>query len=372
MIKLIHNLIIISLLSGLTTTAFAHDHGLSFAELSVTKDQVQAHLVFARSDLESLVEINVNQAGKISFDSGLAGFASEALTIKQKNKVSSADLVSLSIDESDAIHIKLSYFLTTNEKIIVQSPIITNLSRGHRQYLSVFNNEKELIGDAILSTGSQQLQVDFKTQSYTATFTKFLKEGIHHIWIGLDHILFLVTLLLPAVLVFIKDRWFSVAKIKDALTSTLKVVTAFTLAHSITLSLAVLNIIYIPSRLVESVIAFSVAMTALNNLYPFFTNSRWLLAFVFGLVHGFGFAGVLTDLGIPDDRLFTVLLGFNLGVEAGQIAIVSFLLPVLYVLREASFYRIMILRGGSIAALLIAVIWFFERSFDVQVSGVFS
>ena len=115
------------------------------------------------------------------------------------------------------------------------------------------------------------------------------------------------------------------------------VVTAFTLAHSITLTLAALRLVELPSRLVESAIAASVVLAAVNNLVPVVERRRWMVAFAFGLIHGFGFASVLAELGLPQETLVLSLLGFNLGVELGQLAIVAVFLPTAYALRNTRF-----------------------------------
>ncbi|GAB3758133.1 HupE/UreJ family protein [Ramlibacter monticola] len=200
------------------------------------------------------------------------------------------------------------------------------------------------------------------------TLRQYVVEGIWHIWIGFDHILFLVALLLPAVLVRQQRAWSPSPSLRAASVDVLKVVTAFTLAHSITLSLAVLGLASLPSRLVESVIAASVVVAALNNLRGTIDRKRWVMAFVFGLVHGFGFASVLADLGLPQGALALALVGFNLGVEIGQLAIVAAFLPVAYLLRSTSFYRIGVLRFGSLAVALLAAWWFVERAFDLAPS----
>jgi hypothetical protein len=186
----------------------------------------------------------------------------------------------------------------------------------------------------------------------------YLGEGVWHIWIGFDHLLFLISLLLPAVL--------AVPRFAPAFWEVLKVVTAFTVAHSITLALAALGVVNLPSRLVESAIAFSVVLAALNNLWPLVQRGRWLVAFGFGLVHGFGFATVLAELGLPQESLVVALLGFNLGVEAGQLAIVALFLPLAYSARHTWAYRRMVCVGGSAAIALIAAIWMIERVFDLQ------
>lgn len=219
---------------------------------------------------------------------------------------------------------------------------------------------------AILSPQRAQQKFAAGEASRLAAFGQYLVEGIWHIWIGFDHILFLLSLLLPAVLVHEARLWRGVANFRQALVEVLWVVTAFTVAHSITLSLAALGLISLPSRLVESAIAASVVLAAANNLKPLVEHRRWMVAFGFGLIHGFGFASVLAELGLPQETLVLSLLGFNLGVEIGQLAIVAVFLPLAYALRATPFYRRVVFVGGSLATLTIALIWFVERAFDLK------
>jgi HupE / UreJ protein len=161
-------------------------------------------------------------------------------------------------------------------------------------------------------------------------------------------------------------RWEPSESFRVAFIDVLKIVTAFTVAHSITLSLATLQVVSLPARISESAIALSVMLAALNNLFPIIGASRWIVAFGFGLVHGFGFASVLTDLGLPKGALAVALVGFNLGVEAGQIAIVGVFLPLAYLLRGTWLYRGVVLVGGSGAIVAIAALWFVERAFELK------
>jgi hypothetical protein len=181
----------------------------------------------------------------------------------------------------------------------------------------------------------------------------YLRHGVWHIWTGYDHILFLLSLLLPAVLA---KGW------RPASADVLRVVTAFTLAHSITLSLAALHVVALPSRLVESAIAASVAVAALNNVWPLVQGKRWLAAFVFGLLHGFGFAGVLGDLGLPKGAAAVALASFNVGVELGQLAIVAVFVPLAYAVRSTWIYRQVMVRGGSACIAVLATVWLVERA----------
>lgn len=194
-------------------------------------------------------------------------------------------------------------------------------------------------------------------------FAEFLKQGIWHIWIGFDHILFLVTLLLPAVLVHRNGAWRARRDNRAAFVDALKTVTAFTLAHSLTLSAAVAGLIHLPSAGVEIAIAVSVVLAAINNLYPLVTRARWLLAFVFGLVHGFGFAGVLLDLGASGSGLAKTLLAFNLGVELGQVAIVCALLPLILAFGKSTIYRSHLYPLCSLSIAAIGTLWVWQRAF---------
>lgn len=197
-------------------------------------------------------------------------------------------------------------------------------------------------------------------------FLDYLGTGVEHIWKGYDHILFLLSLLLPAVVVRGKKRWVPSEGFRAAFIDVLKIVTAFTVAHSITLSLATLQVVSLPARISKSAIAMSVVLAALNNLFPIILGRRWVVAFCFGLIHGFGFASVLTDLGLPSGVLALALVGFNLGVEVGQIAIVAIFLPVAYLLRRTWLYRSLVLVGGSSAIVAVAALWFVERAFNLK------
>ena len=208
-----------------------------------------------------------------------------------------------------------------------------------------------------------------------SSFLGFVREGVHHILIGYDHILFLLSLLLPAVWIrsavadprtgVSRTRWIPSNNLKLALANVLKVVTAFTVAHSITLALSVLDIVNPPSRWVESIIAASVVLAALNNIWPVISEARWKLTFVFGLVHGFGFASALKDAGLAKGALVGPLVGFNVGVEIGQLCIVALVLPIAWSLRGTRTYR-GAFAGSSLAIAGVAGLWLVQRAFDLS------
>jgi hypothetical protein len=192
-------------------------------------------------------------------------------------------------------------------------------------------------------------------------FLDFLREGIHHILIGYDHLAFLISLLLPAALVRVQQRWQPSPTLRGSLGHVLGIVTAFTVAHSITLTLAALSWVTPASRWVEAAIAASVLVAALNNVWPLITRHVWLVSFGFGLVHGFGFAGALSELGLPKGARLASLFGFNLGVEIGQLAVVALVLPVLYLLRRRDWYPRWAMPAASLAIAALASWWLFKR-----------
>ena len=236
--------------------------------------------------------------------------------------------------------------------------------RGLVQWLTPGAKANEPSAQAfIFSTESASQQLSLTPTGWQQTLQQYVVDGTWHIWIGYDHILFLLSLLLPAVLIRRANKWEAAPTLRGSMIETLKVVTAFTLAHSITLSLAALGVVSLPSRLVESVIAASVVLAALNNLRGTVDKRRWVMAFAFGLIHGFGFASVLADLGLPQGALVLALVGFNLGVELGQLAIVAVFLPLAFWLRTTRFYRVGVLTGGSVVVALLASWWFVQRAF---------
>ena len=218
---------------------------------------------------------------------------------------------------------------------------------------------------ALLSPDRPETKISAANSGPTDIFLRYVLEGIWHIWIGIDHIIFLLSLLVLAPLQSSRQRvvhWHAVTVARPVVLDVLAVVTAFTLAHSITLSLTITGwLTPPPADLVEPAIALSVVLTALNNLLGFSALKRWRLAFVFGLIHGFGFVSVLLDLGLPASALPAALGGFNIGVELGQLAIVAVFLPLAWTLRHTRFYRWVVVAGGSTAVVLLGLFWTLER-----------
>ena len=220
---------------------------------------------------------------------------------------------------------------------------------NHQTFLNVYE-DAELTTQAILGGGQTEYEYFLGTrQGVWAVLQKFVPSGVHHILIGPDHLLFLIGLLL----------------LGGSVRQLLLVVTAFTVAHSITLSLAVLNVVTPPARLVEPIIALSIVYVGLDNLLARGgRDMRVWIALVFGLIHGFGFASVLREMGLPSGALGWSLFSFNFGVELGQLAVVLVVAAVLSRIRAYSAVageRIAV--AGSIAVIAAGAFWFVERVF---------
>jgi hypothetical protein len=204
------------------------------------------------------------------------------------------------------------------------------------------------------------------TLDEATSVVSFVREGVWHIWMGIDHIMFLLCLILPAVFQRRTQRWSAADSLGDVCREVFEIVTAFTLAHSITLGLAAMKWVSLSPGFIEPAIAVTIMLAALDNVRPIFGERRAFVTFFFGLIHGFGFAGVLSELNLPASEFAWALLQFNLGIELGQLTIVAAAIALLFVLRERPRYPGWVIRGGSFAAMFIGLLWFIERTADVS------
>jgi hypothetical protein len=194
----------------------------------------------------------------------------------------------------------------------------------------------------------------------------FLREGVHHIVTGYDHVLFLMCLLFPAVMRRTPQGWQPLRTLREAVWPVIGIVTAFTVAHSITLALAALKWVSLPSWFIEPAIAVTIILAALNNIRPIFRGRIVLVTFAFGLLHGFGFAGVLGELNLPTAQFAWALLQFNVGLELGQVMIVLVAISLMFLARNSLRYVPVVIRGGSGVAMAVALLWLVERTADVK------
>lgn len=378
--------------------AQAHKPSDSYLAITVQGQQITGQWDIALRDLDFAIGLDGNGDGQLTWDEIRARHAAIAAYALQRLHLNSAQgLCTLQAGEqlidhhTDGAYSVLRFSATCPGKaapasLDISYSLFADLDPQHKGLLKLSHD-----GDtqtAIFDPDSPRQTLSMAAPDRLAQFGAYVKHGIWHIWIGTDHILFLLSLLLPAVLLKgtadaggpqmqLNDAaesrgrtrrvrpQISADSLRNAFIDVLKVVTAFTLAHSITLTLASLSLVSLPSRWVESAIAASVVLAALNNLYPLFRGKRPVAAFVFGLIHGFGFASVLRDLGLPQSALVSSLFGFNVGVEIGQLAIVAVFLPLAWWLRKSWFYR-QLFTWGSLAIALVAAVWLVERIADIK------
>jgi hypothetical protein len=352
----------------------AHKPSDSYLRISVAEARVSGQWDIALRDLEQAIGLDDNADGEITWGevkahhADIAAYALARLEVAGDAKPCPLQVTEHLIDRhSDGAYAVLRFAgdcAMPPAAIEIGYKLFFDFDAQHKGLLRLEYQGR--LQSVVFTPERARQRFEPGGLSALTQFLSYGREGVWHIWIGYDHILFLLSLLLPAVLLRERRQWLPVARFGDAFWDVFKIVTSFTVAHSITLSLAALGVISIPSRLVESAIAASVVAAALNNVLPVVGGRRWVVAFLFGLVHGVGFAGVLAELGLPRDALALALVGFNLGVEAGQLTIVTGFLPLAYLLRGTWFYRRAVLFGGSILIAAIALVWLSERAFNLK------
>jgi hypothetical protein len=358
----------------ITFSAGAHTFSTSYLTLSKTPGGLTGEWHLALRDLEDAVGLDINDDGVITWTElssrreAVSAYALSRLHIRGDGVLGTIHIAQLLVDHhSDGTYAVLQFGvdgLQHPASLEIDYNALFDIDPKHRGLLRLENQGKTTL--AVLGPGNVSQTFSLTEPAWRPAFLTFLKEGIWHIWTGYDHIMFLLALLLPGVLMRRDGTWQPVAMAQPAVVKILKIVTAFTVAHSITLSLAALGYVHLPSRLVESAIAASVVLAAFNNLVPLVAERGWMVAFAFGLLHGFGFANALRDLGLQSGQLAVTLFGFNLGVEIGQLAIVALFFPVAYGLRSLLLYKQLILQFGSVAIMAVASTWMAERVFDFK------
>ena len=368
-------LLLILLLSLWVAPTYAHKPSDSYLMLSVKGDHLTGQWDIALRDLDYAIELDANGNGEITWgevkakQTEIAAYVLAHLAIAADGARCAISVTEHLIDNhSDGAYEVMRFAADCPAAplvLTIKYTLFFDLDPQHRGLLRFEEQGRTHL--AVFSPDRQTWQWEGQSVGLGSQFRDFFGTGVWHIWTGFDHILFLCALLLPAVLEHRGGRWQAVTTFRKAFLDVISIVTAFTIAHSITLSLAVLGFIILPSRLIESTIAASVVVAALNNLYPLIKKRLWIVAFVFGLVHGLGFANVLTDLALPKPALAISLVSFNLGVETGQLAVVAMFLPVAYLSRRSWLYPRLVLGAGSLSIVAIASVWLIERSLNVSI-----
>jgi hypothetical protein len=364
-------LILLLLLAG--GPAWAHKPSDSYLALTVQDAHVIGRWDIALRDLDLAVGLDADDDGAVTWgevrarQQDIAAYVLSRLILRSREAACPATATGQLIDDhTDGAYAVLRFTAACGNPIddlAVDYRLLFELDAQHKGLLRLTRGE--MTTTAIFSAESPTHRFAGGRFSLWMSAAHYVREGVWHIWMGFDHVLFLIALLLPAVLIRTGSRWEAVADFSSVWWHVLRTVTAFTVAHSLTLALATLGVVRLPSRLVESTIAASVVLAGLSNLYPILAGRRWLVAFGFGLIHGFGFAAVLADLGLPQHALLTSLISFNLGVEIGQLAIVAVFLPVAFQIRRSRPYEPVVLVAGSAAVVAVALLWLVERAFNL-------
>jgi len=360
----------VMLLSLLLTATFvqAHESSTAYLNLSTNEERaVSAEYEISLRDLALLIEIDPNKDSQVNWAEVKSQTALIEQLITSKIRLE-GDAQQCQITEFSPLAINTRggfNYLYTSFELKCEQPvdsldyqILTGIDANHRLILTQASDDTPL---QVLTVGQHSIGSE-ANNGWMSTVANFLKSGIHHLLIGWDHLLFLFVLLIPAVYMRKEKTLLAVPKPKAALLEVFWIATSFTLAHSITLTLAALQVISIPARFIESVIALSIAFAALNNLVPMLRVRAIYLAFVFGLIHGFGFANVLVDLPLATSERVLALLSFNIGIELGQLVFIIAVFPIALLLRHTQFYKWIIFYIGSLISILIALWWFFERA----------
>jgi hypothetical protein len=360
----------LALACGWAAAAQAHVASNGFLVARVTGSDIAGSVELAVRDVELAVGVDADRDGRVTWGElraaapALAAYLGEHVQFRTGNSACRLEFQPLEVnDRVDGAYAWVPFTAQcpgTVQNLGVRYTVMDGIDPSHRGLLTLSAGGVTQTG--VLGGTAARAEFAVSSPSRWRSFVEYFRAGVWHILSGIDHLLFLISLLLPAVLLRRQRHWVPVVQMRPALVSVVKVVTAFTLAHSLTLTLAALDVIRLPSRLTESVIAASIIVAALNNIFPVVTESRARIAFGFGLLHGFGFASVLADMGLPPGARLVSLLAFNAGIEAGQLAVVLLVMPVIYGLRTGVFYRRAVMPWGSAAIAALALVWLVQRA----------
>jgi hydrogenase/urease accessory protein HupE len=317
-----------AILFGPGVPVWAHQVNLSTARLALARDRtVAVEVALKGSEVDRMVGTRVYDAKEDAVDAAavaasatpiLAYLTTHLAVTGVEGAVCRPGDAAITAD-GDAVIFRNTFSCGhIAGEIVYHSTVLTEKDPTARQIVLIAQgNNSE--AQALLDTDNTTVTLFGPPPSLSSVMRRYVVTGIEHIFVGYDHLAFLIAVVLWA----------------RRLVPVIKIVTAFTIAHSITLSLAALDVLVIPSRIVEPAIAVSIVFVALENFFSRDIDRRWRVTFAFGLIHGFGFAGALREVGLPLNATISALAGFNVGVEIGQVAIVAIAVPALLVLDRA-------------------------------------
>jgi hydrogenase/urease accessory protein HupE len=344
---------------ALAVSALAHDPGLSSVTIRPRPSGLEATLTLAIKDAAQLADLDEDHDGVVTqaeFARGRAQLEAIVAThfvVVSDGKSTKPESIHSRLDENNNVELRLDFGVVVFSTLEIQSKLIASLALGHRQYLQVQNSSGQMVAERLLSADRATAQLTVATagvatRDTAGSFTDFVVLGVKHILTGYDHLLFLFGLLV----------------VTRRFVSSLKIITCFTVAHSITLAVATFSLVEVPSRVVEPLIAATIVYVGVENfLRGDDPKGRQFLTFGFGLIHGLGFASVLREMGVGSRAggVALPLFSFNLGVELGQIIIAAAALPIIWKLWAKPVFAVRWAPTCSAAIVLLGGFWFAQR-----------
>ncbi len=349
-------------------TIDAHDTGASYLRIDAPNElsALQVTWDVPMGDLASVLDLDTNNDAQVSQDELSAAQTSIARRVGNEFSLARGGAPCEVISATPEL-VKRGTEPYASLRLEARCPqpglldVSTRMFFGHAAYTVLLDATIERRhSNTVLSPESPRWR-ETPVPSLWNTFSSFLVQGTLHVLIGYDHIAFLLLLLLPSVLRRTATGWQAIQSWREVARDLLKIVTAFTIAHSITLGLAASGLVRLPVRPVEVAIAASIVIAGLLNLFPAAARGRLLLAFGFGFVHGFGFANALAEIGAQGVALAPMLAGFNIGVELAQLMIVSVVLPVLLALSRFPIYSRRLMPAMSLLTAVLGAFWLVAR-----------
>lgn len=371
---------VLFLFANFLSISFAHEMGEgTHIQVDLRPQFMSMQVEITLQELVAIFDIDANDDGKLLGEEyalvdtqKLAGYVIEHLKLEADRRLCRLEITSHEIvahSTGDFIRFPIVHNCSKpDEQLIVKYHLFFDENPYHQGTLTVIQSQHSSLSYFWDDQRTHVLRL--QNVSQLKMFYRDLQLGFRHILIGLDHLLFLLCLILPSVLILKKHdvkgkgySWVPASSLLVVMIDIAKVVTAFTVAHSVTLGLSVMEWVpQPPPALVEIVIAVTVLLVALNNLIPVVYRLRWFVTLLLGLIHGFGFANVLNAYELPVKDIGWSLLAFNLGVEIGQLLCVGAVLPLLYWLRKSVLYVALALKGGSVAVIIVACGWIVQRA----------
>jgi hypothetical protein len=323
---------------------------------------LQVHVDLSLRDLEFSIGLDNDHDARITWNEvlssqpALAGYIADRLHISRGEQPCALGISELMIDQhADGPYAVLSMPLTcpATGALTLQSDLLFDIDDSHRSLLNVVTDSTQVV--TVLTSNARTWTATETGAEPWSAFARFIEQGVWHIWTGFDHLAFLLLLLLPLARL-------PAACWPEVSGGVLRVVTAFTVAHSITLACAAFDYVQLPSRWVEAAIAASIVFAGLVNLLPRAGRYGIAMAFGFGLIHGLGFASALAAITANSASRLQPLLGFNLGVEVGQLVVVAAVFPLLFLKKASPSLKRRAVAAGSLCISALGMVWLVQRT----------